>query len=88
MLNPSKEQEEKWAEDRRYYFARWCWVHQHETVQCSDNKWRTWEQVFLRNEGMNLDTYAKMKQAEQKQRLHEEKNETHSKQEGDQMTLL
>lgn len=86
MRNPSKEQEKEWDEQRRYHFARYCWVHQHESIQCRDGEWRTWREIFQRNEGITLYQYAELQK--RKQRNREEKHETHSKQEGDQMTLL
>lgn len=32
MLNPSKEQEEEWAYQRRLHFARYCWLNQRKTL--------------------------------------------------------
>ena len=86
MLNPSKEQEEEWHEQRRYHFARFCWVNQYKSIQCRDGVWRTWAEIFLKNEGITLWRYAELQKRKQQPR--EEKSETHSKQEEDQMTLL
>lgn len=86
MRNPSKEQEEEWDKQRRYHFARFCWVNQYKSIQCRDGVWRTWREIFERNEGITLMRYAELQK--QKQQRREEKNETRSKEEGDQMTLL
>ena len=58
MLNPSKEQEEEWAEQKLLCFARFCWVNRHKVQTCRDNVQRTWAQIFLKNHGINLDVYA------------------------------
>lgn len=59
--NVPPELEKKWAEDRRYHFARYCWVHQKKSIQCRDGQWLTWPQIFLRNEGISLWAYANMR---------------------------
>lgn len=41
--------------DRRYYFARHCWVRQYEPAPCG----LTWAEVFERNEGVKLHHYAR-----------------------------
>ncbi len=41
--------------DRRYYFARYCWVHQYKLAPSG----LTWAEVFERNEGVKLHAYAR-----------------------------
>ena len=64
MLNPSQEQEEKWARDRRYHFARFCWAYKNKKAPKSK---LTWGQVFERKEGISLNYYANSKM---KEKLH------------------
>jgi len=64
LINPSKELEEKWAKDRCYHFARFCWVHRNKIAPKSK---LTWGQVFERNEGISLHHYANLKM---KEKLH------------------
>ncbi len=54
MKNPSKEQEEKWAEDRRLFFARFCWLNMYKVAPSG----KIWKHVFFEKEGIHLDTYA------------------------------
>lgn len=70
MLNPSKEQEEKWAKDRQYHFARFCWVRQNKIAPKSK---LTWGQVFERNEGLTLHQYANLKMKEKLRNQQENK---------------
>ena len=70
MINPSKEQEEKWAKDRRYHFARFCWINRHRKAPKSNI---TWGQVFERNEGVNLHHYANLKMKEKLRNQQESK---------------
>ena len=58
MLNPSKEQEEEWAEQKLLHFARFCWINRHKVHLCRDNVRRTWAQIFLKNHGIHLDVDA------------------------------
>ena len=55
MINPSKEQEEQWAKDRRYHFARFCWIRRHKIAPSG----LTWGEVFGKNEGISLHKYAR-----------------------------
>ena len=64
VLNPSIEQEEEWARDRRYHFARFCWVYKNKIAPKSK---LNWGQVFERNEGISLHQYANSKM---KEKLH------------------
>ena len=64
MLNPSQEQEEEWARDRRYHFARFCWAYKNKIAPKSK---LTWGQVFERKEGISLHDYANSKM---KEKLH------------------
>ena len=60
MINPSKEQEEQWAKDRRYHFARFCWIRRHKIAPSG----LTWGEVFGKNEGISLHKYARSKMKE------------------------
>jgi hypothetical protein len=70
LVNPSKEQEEQWAKDRRYHFARFCWVNRHRKAPKSQ---LTWGQVFERNEGIKLHSYARSKMKEKQRSQRESK---------------
>jgi hypothetical protein len=67
LINPSKEQEDKWDKDRRYHFARFCWVRRDKIAPKSNI---TWGQLFERNEGVSLHQYANSKM---KEKLHNRK---------------
>ena len=73
MLNPSKEQEEQWAADRRLHFARFCWLNQRRGLEVR-GEYLTWEQIFDRNEGVLLRVYARDRMAERRQ-LRQQGNE-------------
>jgi len=66
LLNPSKEQEEEWAADRRLHFARFCWLNQRRGLEVR-GEYLTWEQIFDRNEGVLLRVYARDRMAERRQ---------------------
>ena len=70
MLNPSKEQEEEWARLRQYHFARFCGVNRHRKAPKSQ---LTWGQVFERNEGIKLHSYARSKMKEKQRNQQENK---------------
>ena len=69
MINPSSEQEEEWARDRRYHVARLCWIRRHKIAPCG----LTWGKVFERNEGVNLHHYANLKMKEKLRNQQESK---------------
>jgi len=80
LLNPSKEQEEEWAYQRRLHFARYCWVNQHKRLQVRGEE-LTWAQIFERKEGISLYKYARDRMDEREQQRQQEKREAHSTQE-------
>jgi len=79
LLNPSKEQEREWQEERRRLFAKYCWANSSKAAPSG----LTWAEVFKKVEGMSLGQYA-----EQIKQRQQEKNESHKEQAGFQKTLL
>ena len=80
MKNPSKEQEEEWAADRRLHFARFCWLNQNKGMEVR-GEYLTWAQIFEKREGISLHKYARDRMDEREQQRQQEKREDHSKQE-------
>ena len=72
LLNPSKEQEEEWAYQRRLCFARYCWLRKHKRVLVKGGYF-TWAEIFERNEGISLYRYSQDRIDERKQQLQKEK---------------
>jgi hypothetical protein len=70
LINPSEEQEAEWARDRRYHFARFCWIHRNKIAPKSQ---LTWGHVFERNEGISLHEYARLKMKEKQRNQQENK---------------
>ena len=70
MINPSKEQEEKWAKDKQYHFARFCWVNRNRKAPKSGV---TWGELFERKEGINLHRYANLRMKEKLRNQQENK---------------
>jgi hypothetical protein len=80
MLNPSKEQEEEWAYQRRLHFARYCWLNQYKTLNVRGEV-LTWAQIFEKREGIPLHKYARERMDEREQQRQKGKRETRSTQE-------
>jgi len=78
LLNPSKEQEEEWAESRRLHFARFCWLNQRRGIEVR-GEYLTWEKIFDRKEGVLLRTYARERMAERRQQHQQESESGHNK---------
>jgi len=78
LINPSKEQEEEWAEDRRLHFARYCWLKQYEGLWVR-GEYLKWPEIFERNEGISLRVYARDRMDERRQQRQQEKREVHNK---------
>ena len=85
MKNPSKEQQEEWAESRRLHFAWFCWLNQNKGMEVR-GEYLTWEQIFDRNEGILLREYARVRMAERRQQRRKESESDHNKS-GDQTSL-
>jgi hypothetical protein len=80
LLNPSKEQEEEWASQRRLHFARYCWLNQYKTLNVRGEV-LTWAQIFEKREGIPLHKYARERMDEREQQRQKGKRETRSTQE-------
>ena len=70
MLNPSQEQEDEWARDRRYHFARFCWANRNRKAPKNQV---TWGQLFEQKEGISLHSYAHSKMKEKQRNRQENK---------------
>jgi len=81
LLNPSKEQEEEWAYQRRLHFARYCWLNKNKSIEVR-GQWLNWAQIFERNEGIPLHKYARDRMDEREQQRQQGKHESRSKSEG------
>tara|TARA_R100001530_G_scaffold61068_1_gene44092 strand:+ start:293 stop:505 length:213 start_codon:yes stop_codon:yes gene_type:complete len=60
-----KEKYDKDQEDRRYYFARFCWVNRNKKTPTTGVNWG---ERFEQMEGISLDDYAKERIEERNQR--------------------
>ena len=72
MINPSKEQEEEWEEEKKISFGLYCWKRKSQ----SGPSGVSWSAIFEKQWGIPLEEFA----AQQRQRQ-KEKREAHSKQE-------
>jgi len=55
MSDEDRAQEEKWAEDIKYYAARFCWKMRDQRCRGKPYTWATW---FERRFEENLNSYA------------------------------
>lgn len=53
MMNTTEKQERRWNQQRRHCFAKFCAERRHQLAPSGI----TWAEVFLKKEGMTLDTY-------------------------------
>ena len=60
MLNPSKEQKEKWQRDIQLHSARYCWRKRYESCPTGGN----WGEWFKKKYKITLDEYAYQRRQE------------------------
>jgi hypothetical protein len=57
--NFTREEYEAEQEQRRYYFARFCYAEKDRIHMCNDGEYRTWTNIFSMLEGINFWDYVR-----------------------------